>query len=433
MSTFELAATSPDDADSTGSGQYSDLRYVGVTSDYAAQVAAGKGLAETSIWFGIATWADWASPNTATVQVLIDTNRDGTDDYSLTSSSAGGSSPNDVFSVLLCKLSTGSCNGYYLNGVDAGVRDTALFGTNVMVLPVLPGWLGLTAGASRFNYKVVTAVDSTATLTYDPAHPGLSFGGTSFLGATVTQPLYTDLSGQVIPVQYDRADYLANASSGLLLLHHFNAAGNRAQVVTVVSPCNPTCSATVPATAMIGIPVQLQASISAQGCGGSPSWDWDFGDGTPHASTASPTHTYGASGTFTWSLTVTQDGRAVRQERPDHRLALDRHRAVRRPLLGLGRLPVADRSRGRQPQRRRGPPDPDLHPLCLGDAGATYRNPGPRRDPALEGHPREPVRLRHRRGAQGQPQAGGRRTAARHLADLQQAGRPAPTASPTPP
>ena len=308
MSAFELAATSPDEAASTGSAQYSDLRYVGVTSDYTAQVAAGKGLADTSVWFGIASWADWASPNKATVQVLIDTNRDGTDDYSLTSSSAGGSSPNDVFSVLLCKLSTGSCNGYYLNGVDASVRDTALFGTNVMVLPVLPGWLGLTAGASRFNYKVYTAVDETAILTYDPAHPGLSFGGTSFLGTAVSQPLYTDLSGQVIPVQYNRADYLANASSGLLLLHHFNATGNRAQVVTVVSPCNPTCAATVPATALIGIPVQLQGSVSGQGCAGSPSWDWDFGDSTPHASTASPTHTYSTSGTFTWRLTVTLDG-----------------------------------------------------------------------------------------------------------------------------
>lgn len=307
-SAFELAATSPDEASSSGSGQYSDLRFVGVTSDYAAQVAAGHGLAETSIWFGIATWADWASPNTATVQVRLDTNRDGTDDYSLTSSWTGGSTPNDVFSVALCKLSTGACNGYYLNGVDASVRDTALFGTNVMVLPVLPGWLGLTAGASRFSYRVVTAADSTATLSYDPAHPGFSFGGTNFLGATTTQPLYADLSGQVIPVQYNRADYVANASSGLLLLHHFNTAGNRAQVVTVVSPCNPTCTATVPATAMIGIPVQLQASVSAPGCGGAPSWDWDFGDGTPHASTASPTHTYQTSGTFAWRVTVTQDG-----------------------------------------------------------------------------------------------------------------------------
>jgi subtilisin family serine protease len=308
VSAFELAASSPDDDASAGSGQYSDLRYVGVASDYAAQVAAGHGLAETSIWFGITTWADWASPNKATVEIRLDINQDGTDDYSLTSSSTGGSSPNDVFSVLLCKLSTGSCNGYYLNGVDASVRDTVLFGTNVMVLPVLPGWLGLTTGASRFSYRVVTAADSTATLSFDPAHPGLSFGGTNFLGATTTQPLYPDISGQVIPVQYHRADYLANASSGLLLLHHLNAAASRAQVVAVVSPCNPSCSATVPATAMIGIPVQLQASVSAQGCGGTPTWDWDFGDGTPHASTASPTHTYGVSGTFTWRVTVTQDG-----------------------------------------------------------------------------------------------------------------------------
>ncbi|HPS76994.1 MAG TPA: S8 family serine peptidase [Thermoanaerobaculaceae bacterium] len=310
VSAFELAATSPDEALSTGSGQFSDLRYIGVTSDYAAQVAAGHGLAETSIWFGIATWADWASPNATTVLVLIDTNRDGTDDYSLTSTSTGGSSPTDVYTVQLCKLPSGSCNGVHLNGVDAGVRDTALLGTNVMVLPVLPGWLGLAPGASRFNYKVLTPAEYTdpPTLTYDPAHPGLSFGGTSFLGATTTQPLYTDLAGQTIPVQYNRADYLANASSGLLLLHHFNQAASRAQVVTVVSPCAPTCTATVPPTAMLGVPVQLQGAVSGQGCGGNPTWDWDFGDDTPHGTVANPSHTYTANGTFTWRLAVTLDG-----------------------------------------------------------------------------------------------------------------------------
>lgn len=34
-------------------------------------------------------------------------------------------------------------------------------------------------------------------------------------------------------------------------------------------------------------------------------WDWDFGDGTTHATTASPAHTYAAAGTFNVKLTVT--------------------------------------------------------------------------------------------------------------------------------
>jgi PKD repeat protein len=34
-------------------------------------------------------------------------------------------------------------------------------------------------------------------------------------------------------------------------------------------------------------------------------WDWDFGDNTTHATTASPSHTYAAAGTFNVKLTVT--------------------------------------------------------------------------------------------------------------------------------
>ena len=38
-------------------------------------------------------------------------------------------------------------------------------------------------------------------------------------------------------------------------------------------------------------------------------WDWDFGDGTtPHGTTASPSHTYAASGTYNVKLTVTDGG-----------------------------------------------------------------------------------------------------------------------------
>lgn len=308
VSAFELAAESPNEISSQGSDDALDLRYLGVTSDHARQVADGKGIADTSVFFGIATWADWSSPNKATVQVLIDTNRDGTDDYVLYNTSTGGSSPNDVFIVSLCKLPSGSCSSQYLNNVSAGVKDTALLGTNVMVLPVLPGWLGLVEGASRFNYRVVTLVDSTPTLTFDPAKPGLSFGGTDSSGNPVSQPLYTDLGGQTIPVAYNRGDFEANGSQGVLLLHHFNRAGDRAQVISVSSSCTPSCTATVPATGIIDHPVAFAATATAPGCAGTPAFDWEWGDGSPHGSIATASHSYTTAGTFTWKLTVTVDG-----------------------------------------------------------------------------------------------------------------------------
>ena len=57
------------------------IRYLGVGSDYAAE--AGGSLAATTVLFGIATAADWKTPNEVGFTVRLDTNRDGTWDYSL--------------------------------------------------------------------------------------------------------------------------------------------------------------------------------------------------------------------------------------------------------------------------------------------------------------------------------------------------------------
>jgi hypothetical protein len=67
-------------------------------------------------------------------------------------------------------------------------------------------------------------VDTSSRLTYDAAHPGLDFGG--FVA-------YFDTDGETIPVQYNRADFQAAGSRGVLLLHHHNTTGARDQVLLV--------------------------------------------------------------------------------------------------------------------------------------------------------------------------------------------------------
>ncbi|MGE5360535.1 MAG: Ig-like domain-containing protein [Bacteroidales bacterium] len=80
--------------------------------------------------------------------------------------------------------------------------------------------------------------------------------------------------------------------------------------ISVAAPpsCTVSTSATVATTGTTAVPVQFNGSATPSNCSGSVAYDWDFGDGTPHASTASTTHTYAAARTFTWTFTATVDG-----------------------------------------------------------------------------------------------------------------------------
>jgi PKD repeat protein len=69
--------------------------------------------------------------------------------------------------------------------------------------------------------------------------------------------------------------------------------------------CSLTCNATVPGSAESGTPATFQGSANATGCSGVPAFDWDFGDGSQHSTSQSPSHSYNNPGTYTWRMTVT--------------------------------------------------------------------------------------------------------------------------------
>ncbi len=79
--------------------------------------------------------------------------------------------------------------------------------------------------------------------------------------------------------------------------------------------CAASCSASVPTS---GEPMEvLRFSATAtmtSGCVIGPTWDWDFGDGSPHSSEQEPDHWYESEGTFHWTLTVTSDGQTCTRE-----------------------------------------------------------------------------------------------------------------------
>jgi PKD repeat protein len=99
--------------------------------------------------------------------------------------------------------------------------------------------------------------------------------------------------------------------------HTFNTAGTYVCVLTVTDAClstdtdsvtitvNPalSCDAGGPYSGTICIAVQFSGTAT----GGHPgyTWDWDFGDGSPHSSEQNPTHLYASDGSYTATLTVT--------------------------------------------------------------------------------------------------------------------------------
>lgn len=69
--------------------------------------------------------------------------------------------------------------------------------------------------------------------------------------------------------------------------------------------CTVNCGATVAATGAVGTVVGFIGTATPVGCATQqPTFDWNFGDGSPRSSEQSPSHTYSTAGTYTWTLTT---------------------------------------------------------------------------------------------------------------------------------
>ncbi|MGH9845006.1 MAG: PKD domain-containing protein, partial [Blastocatellia bacterium] len=74
--------------------------------------------------------------------------------------------------------------------------------------------------------------------------------------------------------------------------------------VQAQSECKVECTATAPASAQVATSVSFASTATAGGCASSPTYEWDFGDGTQTSLQQNITHTYAAPGTYTWKLTA---------------------------------------------------------------------------------------------------------------------------------
>ena len=222
----------------------------------------------TTLSFAIDTFGDATVPDYYFGDeryIYLDTDKNGTDDYRIEVSTLFANLPppsqtgnNVYFSYAFSLYNSSGFAEYPVNGVGSNQLEANVFNNSACIISFDARDVGYAGGASSFNYHVVTfndrgqKVDDTGTLTYDLARAGVDTHA-----AGVFEPsgnYFADASGNSINVKYNGANFQANASKGVLLVHLHNGKGNRSDVVTLVKP---TIMAFTPTHGKVGSTVSI--------------------------------------------------------------------------------------------------------------------------------------------------------------------------------
>lgn len=277
---FELQATSgvaPPCGESIETGCYNlpvekiaDVRKIGFTSDYPRlqNVATARG------YFAVQVERPWKIPaNHFQLQFDIDVDGDDVPDLFLYNDRV---SDEDVFASVL--LDPAKPAGQRVVSAIAmnnrfGNIDTALFDSDVMVLPVSMNALtsyGIDPANPRISYGVETysfsdqpidlvGVDAESGDLLDPLSADLYEPGITVTGAPAdgNSLLVVDDPGADLNVTRNIASYEGDGGKGLLMLHFHNEVGKKAQVVELKGLPSATDLAVAPGT--------LRAEVTATG------------------------------------------------------------------------------------------------------------------------------------------------------------------------
>ena len=157
---------------------------------------------------------------------------------------------------------------------------TSLTATTVAETPVTVALVASSPIGAALSYRVVT----------QPAH-----GTVSVSGNVAT---YFPAPGYVGTDSFTYTAWDSSADSNL----------GTVTVTTVSGQCYLTASTFVPTAAFPNSTVPFRAAGSLSACAGTISYDWDFGDGSVHASGTNVSHVYPKAADYTWTLTVAADG-----------------------------------------------------------------------------------------------------------------------------
>ncbi len=225
-----------------------DIRLVGFTSD--ANLVADPDDARG--YFAIAVQAPWNIPaNRQSIQIVIDADSDGKPDLVLRNSRLGR---DDAFVAKLVKPDGQLIDEQGLNG-RMGDTDTAVYDSDVMVLPVLLKELadyGINPDNPRITYGIETysaysekpidqlGYDAEAEVLVDPLSVDLYEPGLTVTGESGEGPLVLDQPGKSLTVTRNVASYEADAGQGLMMVHFQNPVGAKAQKVSLLGAATTT-------------------------------------------------------------------------------------------------------------------------------------------------------------------------------------------------
>ncbi len=256
VSAFELAATSGALPNCSATVLDDCIPFADVKSADIAYVGAGSSAplyddpADGELYFAVGSQGQWrTAAGLVEFDVLFDVDHDGTPDAVTYSGRLDGT---DVMVATTLDLNTFDTIDIELMNDYGGGLDTATMHGDVMVLPV---WIGALADyyGEAFDGTVNYQVEGYSA--YQSAPIDVVGGGGSGLGLTLSglAPAYfvsgdsgvtinSDQPGEKLSVHTNEASSSVDKAKGILLLHHLNATGDRAEVVKVKSQSKATLS-----------------------------------------------------------------------------------------------------------------------------------------------------------------------------------------------
>jgi subtilisin family serine protease len=296
VSAYELApeGRSPQIAGLAPNLRPADIRYVGVTSSYPARGWEGN---STVIFFGLAGYGAWATPNEVQYRVYISTTGPGgsgpPDDipeFVLVNTSLGAvlpvsgtdgfTRPNDVFRTILYQIQPdGTLTVLRLTDWNfipppslAPFFDSAPFDTSVMALTTTAGFLGLSPATPVFNYYVETyardaggftepidRAPASGVIAYDLRSPAVAplntLPDTGVVRSGLPTPFFFSVAGAQIAGIVNQEVLTVRRTQDVLLLHHHNPISAQTEVVTL-SSSRPVVTVS-PATYRIYLPIAM--------------------------------------------------------------------------------------------------------------------------------------------------------------------------------